>query len=235
MIAHVNALSRERMSSYTKATSGNKQLALDLYEKNVQLSKLEFEYIGRFELILRNKVNILLSSKINKGWFNESWIETAGLLSYITEANKKVKEKQDKIKRIKNLRFLPPATNGDTISSFTFSFWRQLFNQKPFDTLESNYAFQMLDIYTGVSDRKRIYNELKSINAIRNRVAHHEPIILSLKEGKKVVDTSLIVKLNEVIEEQFNHLDIDRTRVKTTIDGGVSLLIRDINEINAKL
>ena len=235
MLAHIDALSRERMSSYTKATLGNKKLALDLYEKNIQLSKLEFEYIGRFELILRNKANVLLSNKINNKWYNENWINNAGLLSYITDAKNKINEKQYKIRKKRNLKFLPPVTNGDMISSFTFSFWRKLFNEQPSLIFQNHYSFQMLEIYKDVSDRKQIYKDLYSINKIRNRVAHHEPIILSLKDGKKVVDTSSIVKLNEIIEEHFNRLDIDRNKVNTKIDENFSQLIRDVNEINTKL
>lgn len=71
--AHIKALSKDRITSYTKATLGNNKLAIDLYEKNIQLSKYEFEYIGRFELILRNKINTLLTSRINNNWYRDHW------------------------------------------------------------------------------------------------------------------------------------------------------------------
>lgn len=206
--AHVQALSRERIRNYNQASYGNVKIALELYELNIQLSKHLYEYIGRFELYLRNQINIKLKDCIHERWYDQQWITQANLDS-------KIRDVKIQIRRSRTSIYI---NNGDVIAKLTMGFWKQLFNAIPFSILERDYHFNITTVFSTERDRLLIYKELGVVTGIRNRIAHHEPIMLKNRR----ISLDYIEDLLEISQKYYRQLPIDRAKIKLEFDPAVT-------------
>lgn len=156
----LTALSSERLTKYTVWSGGVTNDALRLYALNVELSEAFYTPLHMLEIALRNGVNGALSTKYGDHWFDDT--------SVISDAYLK-----KKISEVKG-RFHSPPSNGQVVAELTFGFWTGLFSPK------NNHLWADLrPIFNaqGVQRRKasKILNEIRK--RLRNRIAHHEPII----------------------------------------------------------
>ena len=142
--------------------------ALTLYRHNVKLCQKFYGVLNIFEVVLRNAINNHYRTYLG----DEDWIRnqlvTGGMLE-----NHPQREAVDKI--IADLDRTGRYSNDRVVSSVSFGFWTHLFSRKPF----AHGGQSLLRIFPakakGVGQRV-IYNELRSIKAFRNRIAHHEAI-----------------------------------------------------------
>lgn len=167
-------VSRVRLFRYLVAAGQDFDLALSLYEKNVLLSQAVFGFLHGLEVAVRNSIHHALSQDLNKmNWIQDHlqlpWPDpapshldlTQPMLDMLTQAHKKIGA---------------TASVGKVIAELNFGFWADLIGAR-YDSIwrkSLHKAFPHAHV-----PRKIIHWRLESIRNLRNRIAHHEPIITS--------------------------------------------------------
>ena len=167
------SLSPERLQSYLTATGGNKTEALRLYLWNTEISAELYKPLQGLEITLRNAFHRELSLVYGSDWYDN----LRHVLTFLSQKNID-KAKDDITKRGKT------PTPPRVVAELSFGFWVSLlgFGRKGPD----NYEMQLWRpaIYKAFPNRpakgfnRKVANrEISSIKELRNRIAHHEPII----------------------------------------------------------
>jgi hypothetical protein len=167
-------VSRVRLFRYLVAADQDFELALSLYEKNVLLSQAVFGFLHGLEVAVRNSIHHVLSQDLNKiNWIKNHlqlpWPDpapshldfTQPMLEMLTQAHRKIGT---------------TASVGKLIAELNFGFWVDLIGAR-YDHIWRNSlhkAFPHAHV-----PRKIVHWRLESIRHLRNRIAHHEPIITS--------------------------------------------------------
>lgn len=202
-----------RMGRYLTACAGNTRKAMTLYRKNLQLSQELFTIISCFEITLRNAID-----RHYTVIYGSDWLRDAVLPGGIFDNNQCRSTKiniNDAIQKLNN-----SYTHHKLVAELGFGFWRYMFanNQyracgktllrilpaKPASTPSLHYNQQL------------VFNHLVSINDIRNRIAHHEPICFVPRNPVK--DTSYARQHYNLILQLFQWMSIDQAALLYGLD-----------------
>lgn len=204
-------LSKPRLTRYLIAGGGNKRLASILYKRNIRLSHELFGVIGYFEIALRNKIDQHYISTHGDNWIRAS---TTGMFSNARCAI----TKEHIIKKIRGLA--EKCTHDRMVAEMDFGFWRFMFATNQFtaggSTLLKIFPHKPKSNKLIQYNHSYVFDELRKINGLRNRIAHHEPICF--REGAAIIDTTYARRLYKIISELFQWMDINETSLLYAID-----------------
>jgi hypothetical protein len=172
-MSHIGVLqariARPRFDTYLAATSGDQARALRLYEWNIASSAAFHETLGQLEVLLRNALDEQLRRWHRKVLGGDgNWHVDAStplhsdLRSQIEDARRRARrggaETQDRV-----------------VAELMFGFWRYLLDARHQPTL---WAPALRHAFPHLRPRIRteIYDRVERLHALRNRIAHHEPI-----------------------------------------------------------
>jgi len=206
-------MSVPRMSRYSQACGGNTRKAMTLYRLNLKLSQELFTIISCFEVALRNKLNSHLSRNLGVHWLrtgaaNGGFFDNRHCHLTATNINN----------AINNLG--TSYTEHKIVAELGFGFWRYMFAANQFRATgrtllqilpnkpRSTRQIQYNNIF--------IFNELASINKIRNRIAHHEPICFRL--GSPTIDTTYSLDRYTRIKTMLLWMDINSSDLLYGLD-----------------
>ncbi|MCB9957270.1 MAG: Abi family protein [Rhodospirillaceae bacterium] len=162
----VDALSLERFARYVDWAGGNESRALHLYTLNTQLSEALYTPLQMLEVALRNRIHAVMSASRHDRWFEE-----AGFLKIISQPAQVAKATADVTDGRKD------ATPGRVVAALTFGFWTSML-AKEYEDLWQMTLHRIAKREDGKGlRRKDLSTPLNPIRTLRNRVAHHEPII----------------------------------------------------------
>lgn len=169
-------ISPERMQRYVAACGNDTRRAMTLYRYNLKLSQEIFTLISCFEVSLRNRINKEMVGQFGSDWLRD-FILPGGRFDTdprVDGARKIIRKAYDGLMRSNNY------THTKLLAEMEFGVWKFMFNNvqyrianrcllnifpnKPTSTAQNRY------------DNTFVFNELNVINAMRNRIAHHEPI-----------------------------------------------------------
>lgn len=166
--AHVAAaLSSERLTPYLTATDGDLSAALRLYEWNLAVSAAFYEALGVVEVVLRNALNARLTA-LHDDLAGEWYDDPTQVLSEF--ARRDVEAARRRVRKLRR-----PETPGRVVAELNFGFWKFLLAKRYEATLWTGHlrrAFPNLQ----PQNRVTVYRALDELHALRNRIAHHEPI-----------------------------------------------------------
>ncbi|WP_295844958.1 hypothetical protein [Tardiphaga sp.] len=172
------ALSLERFGRYLAWADGDRGRALELYTLNSLISESLYIPLQMLEVALRNKVHAVMTEALHDGWFHDD-----GLLLGDRQPDQ-IAAAIDDITRDGR-----DATPGRIVAEVTFSFWTAMFGT-PYDELWKTTLHRVARKPNGKGVlRKDFAGPLTPIRILRNRIAHHEPIIawnLAKHHGKMV-------------------------------------------------
>lgn len=176
------AVSRERLKRYLAATSQNLGDAVSLYEQNVALSEMTFGLLHCLEVAIRNSMHDRLTAHFG----TPRWFNVAPLSTY----------SRDKINAAIQDAGGPTATPGKVVAELMFGFWTDLAAQRYHWTL---WQPCLSAVFPSVRlARPLIHRRLEDIRWLRNRIAHHEPILTS--GGSLYVGHQRRVSLDQLAE-----------------------------------
>lgn len=94
------------------------------------------------------------------------------------------------------------VTTGKAIPELKFVFWQKLFTSRHDQRLWDPFLRQVLPnlapAKTVAQLRQEVYNDLEQIRALRNRIAHHEPVFArNLQDGLKRIVTLIWYRAKE--------------------------------------
>ena len=158
-------LSVERFARYLEWRSEDHARALELYALNTQLSEALYTPLQILEITLRNRIHTVLTEARHEQWFeDDGYLLLEHQRCQIAEVVEQVGERRD-------------PTPGHVVAALTFSFWTAMLG----NSYEELWQKTLHDIARredgkGLA-RKDFSRPLSPIRALRNRVAHHEPIV----------------------------------------------------------
>lgn len=164
------ALSAPRSSTYIHAAGGDPTRAMELYGWNARVSATLMLPAHFAEVVTRNAAADVLEAVYGCGWPWDLTFETS--LPNPSSGWSPRKEIQT-VRRHQ-------STTGKVIAELKFVFWQKLFTKRHDVRLWTPHilsAFPAAPAMPAASLRDRIYRDLEALRLLRNRLAHHEPVI----------------------------------------------------------
>lgn len=206
-------ITRPRLNRYLDACSGDTRRAMTLYRKNLKLSQDIFTVISCFEIALRNAIDCHYTQRLGVEWLKNS-AKSSGIFD-----NNKCRLTQTNINNaIHSLNH--SYTHYKLIAEMGFGFWRYMFANHQFMAAGSS-LLKIVPLRPKSSpqllyNHNYMLNHLASINELRNRIAHHEPICFI--PGTSIKDTSFARKHYCLITDFINWMGIDSNALLFGLD-----------------
>ncbi len=165
-------LTRARIFRYLAAVNGDLTRALALYETNIAVSEALFGVLHSAEIAIRNSLHDALSNGIG----TQDWYRNNLALPFSTVPRLIFTRPMQKMIEKARRNVGTPAPVGKLIAELTFGFWPFLVSGQYHDlwSVCSHRAFPHARV-----PRSRVHTRLETIQRLRNRIAHHEPILSS--------------------------------------------------------
>jgi hypothetical protein len=179
-------ISVPRFAPYLGALSGDRLVAWDLYQWNVQVSEAFYGPLHCLEICLRNAEHNRLRNRFG----TDDWWRVAPLsgseVAKVTAAKQKLARKGVS---------LPSA--DDVVTELSFGFWVSLLSRKYDRHLWVPALHGAFPHYSG--RRESLRDNLQTMVLLRNRIMHHEPI----HHRHLTADHAKIYRLLGYVEPQF--------------------------------
>ena len=164
-------LSADRLRPYRISVGGDTELAILLYEQNTLLAESLYGVLQGLEVSLRNKIHEQLAADYGQA----EWWDAVKLES---EQGAMLRKARDILsKEGKTL------VAGRIVAELSFGFWTGLTGPK-YDVLWRDHLVKIFP--RRPLQRSEVQTRLNSIRKLRNRIAHHEPILFSGRLQKYV-------------------------------------------------
>lgn len=160
------AMSIERFARYREWAGGDRVRALELYALNTRLSEALYTPLQVLEVVLRNRVHAVLEEALHARWFDEDgFLLIDNQRLQLSKAYEELAE------------FGKDPAPGRIVSALTFSFWTSMLSPE-YEVLWQKTLHGIARRQDGRGlRRKDLSSPLRPIRTLRNRVAHHEPIL----------------------------------------------------------
>ena len=170
-------LSQPRHGVYLAASQGDPQLALDLYEWNAEISAALLRDLAHLEVGLRNAYDRALSAR----WPGPPHWTTANIPAFAplwrTRRGRRVDvnlRTRESLHRAVDSAGGPAAPPGKVIAELMFGFWRFLSSSAHEKSL---WVPSLHQAFAPGTDRRDVDRPIGRLHGLRNRVAHHEPLL----------------------------------------------------------
>lgn len=161
------ALSLERFGRYLSWAGGDRERAIALYTLNTAVSESLYTPLQMLEVALRNRIHAVMTEARHEAWFRDG-----GMLLGQWQPDQLAKAVSD----IEEHRKEP--TPGRIVAALTFSFWTSMFG-KDYENLWQTTLHRIARRADGKGLRRKDFSgPLAQIRELRNRTAHHEPVIM---------------------------------------------------------
>jgi hypothetical protein len=164
-------LSADRLRPYRASVVGDGELAIRLYEQNTLLAESLYSVLQGLEVSLRNTIHAQLALDYGR----TEWYDTLKLEPEQSAMLRKAKD--NLVKEGK------PLDAGRVVAELSFGFWTGLTGPK-YDVLWRDHLVKIFP--RRPVQRVEVQTRLNSIRKLRNRIAHHEPILFSGRLQKYV-------------------------------------------------
>lgn len=175
-------LGSPRFKKYVDASAGDRAKALVLYEWNVSLGQALMRDIAHFEIALRNSYDLAMTSHWSG---HDHWLldpESPAVVPIW-----RVKKDKGGLKRGSDVNYLnrrsvdaairkcggARASAGKVMAELSFGFWSHLTSASHEKSVWVPYLHHA---YPPKTVRSTVDAMVSTINSVRNRIAHHEPL-----------------------------------------------------------
>jgi hypothetical protein len=164
------AISPARLTTYVRRAHGNTRRAFDLYAWNVEAAAALYPILQVNEIALRNAINRALESQ-----FGTQWPYSQGFLRNLPRVDRQTFE-NGRTKLERNLGVSQVST-GDVVAAQTYWFWVMLLTSR-FERRIWNQEFaRSFPCAPPAVDRGIVHDRADELRRLRNRIAHHEPLL----------------------------------------------------------
>lgn len=220
-------LSKTNSDRYLHACNGDKDKAVCLFMLNSNLSCSLFQVIGLLEMILRNAIDERMSITVGPTWIEDS-VKREGIFAdpeKFPNVQKAIFEAFDKMKSERVF------SHDILVTKMDFGFWRYMFNRHVYNA-SGRFIMKIFinkDIRTEngkLVNQAFVFEDLKGIHHLRNRIAHNEPICFK----DSIIDTSYANIEYLKILKYFRWLGIDTKSFLLGLDN-VEEVLKKINRL----
>ena len=169
-------LSADRLDPYRTSVGGDRELAVRLYEQNTLLAESLYGVLQGLEVALRNSMHEQLAA----GHGRPDWWNAVGLEP---EQATMLQKAQSALNREGK-----PLGPGRIVAELSFGFWTGLTGPR-YGDLWKNHLVKIFP--RRPVQRAEVQMRLNSIRKLRNRIAHHEPILSRplQRDANQIFDT----------------------------------------------
>lgn len=162
-------LSVPRLGTYVRASGGDLDRAVQLYRWNAEVAGSLWVALGHTEVVLRNAMHDVLRARHTRlgrqgQWFDDPARELA------QPARDDVAKARQRLQRAG-----APLLPGKIVAELSFGFWRFLLARRYTASLWP--AMRPAFAHLPSPDRRLLEEPVARLHQIRNRLAHHEPLI----------------------------------------------------------
>lgn len=182
---------------------------MTLYRANIRLSTEIFSTLCLFEVALRNAIDIHYKRTMGNNWLFNAAQPATGYL-HAVGCEKSLNSVKNVITNLGNA-----YTHDKAIAELTFGFWTYQFASKEFAAAGSS-LLQILPNRPFATNYTKVFKKLTSINRIRNRIAHHEPICFGIPLS---ISTSYAAQKYNQIIEVLHWMGVDGRAFLYGVDG----------------
>ncbi|MCY3616633.1 MAG: hypothetical protein OXG66_03065 [Acidimicrobiaceae bacterium] len=183
------AMSEERFATYLRMAKGDRRRALQLYAQNAALGSAFHGPLQALEVTLRNAVHDAMTVTGGVRWFESPQLDQPQ-----QDAVTKAKGKLD--------NGMAPHKPGRIVAELSFGFWVALFARRYDESLWRTTLHQCFD---PTPPRRPLHDELNRLLALRNRIAHHEPILQRNLRGYHDAILWVLGMLSPVMKHWVRH------------------------------
>ena len=159
------ALSLERFARYVAWAGDDRQRALALYTLNTQVSEALYIALQTLEVSLRNRIHSAMAAAHGERWFEDpALIKLEHQASQVADAVAELEEAGKE------------ASPGRVVAALSFSFWTAMFSPA-YENLWRSTLNKIAIRDAKALVRKDFSRPLTQVRLLRNRIAHHEPIL----------------------------------------------------------
>ena len=184
-------ISGPRMAKYLYLCEDTR-LAMTLYRANVRLSTELFSILCLFEVALRNAIDRHYQTTMGRNWLFNATQPVTGYL-HTPGCEKSLSNMKDVIGKLGT-----SYTHNKAMAELMLGFWIYQFASKEFAAAGSTLLQIFPDRPFG-TNHSRVFKTLKSVNKIRNRIAHHEPICFGTAP-LSISSSHAAEKYNQILE-----------------------------------
>jgi len=210
-----NIFSVSRTQRYLLACNGDTKKAMTLYRLNLHVSQEMFTIISCFEVALRNYIDRCLTGALGADWLRDSCIDGGIFDNDSCRRTCRIINKAYR-KRVSSSAY----SHEQLLSDMEFGVWKYMFAPNEYRStgrlLLSIFCNRPSSTPEIQYNNTYVFNELHKINAIRNRIAHHEPICFQAHSD--IISTSYINNIYQCIKTLFYWLDIDSAKLLYGLD-----------------
>jgi Abi-like protein len=165
-----STVSEARFARYMSDCRGQVSDAVSLYYFNTEVSKALYSSLQMWEIALRNKLNSFLSWKFTPRW---PYDDTRALRQLAGNDRRKVTESIERQRQLRGIKTVPVEA---IVADLSAGFWVSLLNSGYDVPFVWRYNLGRVCPNELTASRKDISDLSNELLALRNRVAHHEPI-----------------------------------------------------------
>ena len=159
--ALIRATSEERFATYLNLANGDSARAFQLYTRNTALGAAFHGPLQTLEVTLRNAVHEAMTASYGTGWIDNAPLQGV-----------------ERSRLDESVRLLASEghsqTPGRVIAASSFGFWIALFAKRYDATL---WRTALRRVFGANMSRSNAHQQLDRLRTLRNRIAHHEPIM----------------------------------------------------------
>lgn len=168
--AFIATVSQDRFGRYLNWADGDHEWAAIIYTLNTQLSEALYLPLQMLEIALRNRIHTVASSLL-VGDPKLIWFDRPEFHRGSRQSEQIVRARHDVIKAGKI------ASPSQIIAATTFGYWTTFFGPEYEDLWQIGLHRVARTISGRGLKRKELSRPLFLLRKLRNRIAHHEPII----------------------------------------------------------
>lgn len=159
-------LSSERLQIYKKLANHDQELTIRLYAWNSALSEALYRPIQGFEVLIRNAFNRYFSEVFSTSWYENPKMQfNINLQQMINKAKNHL---------IRHNKIINP---NSIVPELSFGFWVGLLGRQFETNLWRTHIYSIFANAPKPLLRSSIHERFSIIHQLRNRIAHHEPIV----------------------------------------------------------
>lgn len=157
----LKALSEPRFQTYLTQANGDPEMGMRKYVWNAALASGLHGPVHILEVVLRNAVHDRLKHVRGASWFDLPNLLKGPEAAMVNEARSYIATRGE------------PATPDKIIAELSFRFWVGIFSRK-YDRL---WISSLQAVFDPRPVRHELHEKLDRLRTLRNRMAHHEPIL----------------------------------------------------------
>ena len=167
-LAFRESLSRPRLHVYERAAGYKPDRAIRLYLWNVAIGQSFHFPLHCLEIALRNRIAEVLLTEFGKHW----WRDAQARHIFSSRSCEEIKKVVRRLRRQK----AKPSTD-DVVAGLSFGFWVSVLAPRYKPHIWSKHLTRAFRHLPNGTLQNQIYNLANRVLELRNRMAHHEPLL----------------------------------------------------------